>query len=322
MSDVVEIAVERHICGRMRPIPRVVRAVVGVEHIVSRVLQILCRFFALFHISADFDVFFSRNCAHAEIFGLADDGIAQRNGIILSAARLDLSDDLDGETVPVLETAAVFVLSAVGVFESELIEQIAFVHRMDLHAVHSRFLAQPRRLAESVYHLSDLVHGHRAAHNVLRPPRRELAGRSAQIFGVDYRLGDLAQSLVREKYLQCVRYRERPAEARRELYEQFRARLMQFGHVLFELREHLLVLIQPASSDRIAKRRYARNDESDVLFRPLHKEVCRFFIEVVGLHPAEQRRASHRAQHDTVFDLHVAYLPRREQSFVFFIHKR
>ena len=67
---VFEVAVLRHIYRRMRPVPCVVRAVVGVEHIIACVLEHLCRNLALFHIAPDFDILFAGKCALTETFRL------------------------------------------------------------------------------------------------------------------------------------------------------------------------------------------------------------------------------------------------------------
>ena len=71
MSNIVKVAVLRHIRRRMTPVPGVICTVVGVEHIVARVLKILCGLFTFLHISADLGIaFFTGKSAVAEILGL------------------------------------------------------------------------------------------------------------------------------------------------------------------------------------------------------------------------------------------------------------
>ena len=163
----------------MCPVPCIVGAVVRVEHVVARILQIFCGAFALFHIAADFDKVFTGHCADAEVFGLADDGITERYGIILAAFGFDCFDDFDGETVSVFKTSAVFVRSVVGVFVCELVKQITFVHGVNFHTVYARFLAELCSLCESVNHLLDFLLGEGAAFYVLRPTGRQFARRRA-----------------------------------------------------------------------------------------------------------------------------------------------
>ena len=196
MRDVVEVAVFGHICRRVRPIPRVVRAVIGVEHIVARVLQIFRRAFALLHIAPDFLVFLARNCALAQSLRLAENGIAQRNGVILTARRLDGFHRFDGEAVAVLERAAVFVGALIGIGEGELIEQIPLVYGMYLHAVHARLFAQLCRLRKGAHHLSDLLFRDGAALHVLCPARGQGRGRRADIGYVDDGSHERAERLV------------------------------------------------------------------------------------------------------------------------------
>ncbi len=68
VCNVVEIAVLRHIHWRMRPIPRIVSAVIGIKHIITCILQEFNRFFRFLHISAHFGIIFVGHCTVAKIF--------------------------------------------------------------------------------------------------------------------------------------------------------------------------------------------------------------------------------------------------------------
>ena len=65
---------------------------------------------------------------------------------------------------------------------------------------------------------------------------------------------------------------------------------------------------------------HAGQDQADAVLRAVKQEVCRFLIEVAGLHPAEQGCAAHGALDDAVLDLNVADLPGRKQGFILGIH--
>ena len=181
VCDVLEVAVFGHIGRRMRPVPCVVSAVIRVEHVVSRFFQIFYRLFGFGHIAAGFLEFLARNGSAAEALGLADHGVPQRNGEILAATRFDRLNYFDGETVPVFETAAVFVGAFVDVFQSKLIQQITFVDRVHLDSVHARVHQFLCGFGVSEYDFFDLFQRHFAAHSILRPSGRRRAGCGAQI---------------------------------------------------------------------------------------------------------------------------------------------
>ena len=77
-------------------------------------------------------------------------------------------------SVAVLKIAAVGVGAVVGVFHGKLVQQVAFVHRMDLHAVHPGFLAQNRRFGKGFDDLLDLGNRHLGA--VISGAQREGSG--------------------------------------------------------------------------------------------------------------------------------------------------
>ena len=104
------------------------------------------------HISERLGVFHA-GVQSVPLSGLTDLVIAFVNGkadyerIIPAASFADAFDDLLDEAHPVLEAAAVFVRTLVGVGAEELLQQIS-VGGMELHTVYSRFLAPYRRVDE------------------------------------------------------------------------------------------------------------------------------------------------------------------------------
>ena len=160
MLDILKVAVLGHIDGRMCPIPCVIGAVIAVEHIIARILQILGRYLGLLHVSADLDVILAGESALTEALGLGDYRISERNGEILAAFLLDSLDYLGCETISVLKGAAVFVGPLIDIFKGELVEQIALVDSVDLNAVHACVLEHLGGLSKCVYHLLNLSLGH------------------------------------------------------------------------------------------------------------------------------------------------------------------
>ena len=192
---------------------------------------------------------------------------------------------------------------------------------MYLHAVHARFFAQLCRLRKGAHHLFDLLFRDGAALHVLRPARGQGGGRRADIGYVDDGSHERAEHSVFQEGDKWICDCEGTPESRRQLNEQLRARLVDLLHIRFELAEHSLIFIQPASAHKVFERSNAGNDEPDVVFRAFQKELRGDFIEVIRLHPAEQRRSAHRAENDPVFDLYVPYFPWRKEGFVFCVHK-
>ena len=320
--DVLEVAVHRHVRGRVRPVPCVVGAVVAVEHVVARVLQELRGLFGFRHVAAHLDeVRLLGQRALTEALRLRDDRVAQRDGEVVAAVALDGLDDLGRDAVAVLKTAAVLVRALVRVLRGELVERVALVHGVHLDAVHARVLAHLCGLGERLHQLVDLLHGERAAHHAVRPAVRRGGRARKDVVHVEDGLAQRAEHLVLRHGHHQVVHGHRAAEARGDLDEQLRARLVEFLHVLFQLAELAGVLVQPAPAHRIADGGDARQDEAHVVLRALQKEVRGLLVKVVRLHPAEDGRAAHRAHHDAVLDLHIADLPRREECFVFLFHR-
>ena len=88
---------------------------------------------------------------------------------------------------------------------------------------------------------------------------------------------------------------------------------MELDHVLLELLEHSLVLVQPMTAGHthgVTDTLHAGEDKANALLGSLEQEVSSFLIEVAGLEPAKQGRAAHGALDNAVLDLYIADLER------------
>ena len=103
VAHVRKVAILRHVDRRMRPVPRVVGAVVAVQHVVARVLQEPCGKLGFRHVAPDLGVAFAGKRALPQPLGPGDDAVAQRHGEILPAGGLDGLDNLRREAVAVLQ---------------------------------------------------------------------------------------------------------------------------------------------------------------------------------------------------------------------------
>ena len=318
VRDVLKVAVLRHVHRRMRPVPGVIRTVVGVEHIVARILQKFCSLFGLFHVSAYLYVILTGHSTLAKALHLGLYGIAQRNGVILAARFLDRLDDLGCETVAVLKAAAVLVGALVKELNGKLVKQIPFVHSVHLHAVHARITAKLCGLGKCLDDLVDLLLGHLGADDIVCPTRGLRAGRCKLVIGIQHGLDQRAGQLVLVQ--RCYQLGDCPgaAHACGQLNEQLCSRFMDLVHKLLELLEHLGILVQILAPEGITNGRDTGDDQTDVVLRALQKQLGSLLVKVAArqLKPTEQRSAAHGAHDDTVFDLDVANLPRRKQRLI------
>ena len=194
------------------------------------------------------------------------------------------------------------------------------MHRVHFHAVHTRFLAHFRGLTVGVDDVLDLFFGECAAGDVLRPSGRQLAGRCADVGRIEDGLHQRAHHLILDGQREQLAQSKRTAESGCQLHEEFRTRLVDLVHIGFEFLESALRFVKPLSADEVSQRRDAGDDEPDVILRALEEESSRVLIEVMRLHPTEQRRSPHGTEHDAVLYLHIADLPRSEQRFVDLVH--
>ena len=319
MLDLRQIAVFGHIHRRVRPVPRVIRAVVAVEHIIARILQKLRGDLGLGHVAARLDILLAGQRALPEALGLRDDGIAQRHREIRAAGGLDGLDDLGGEAVAVFKTSAILIRALVDVVERELVEQIALVHGMDLHAVDARVLQELRAFGERVNEFLNFRLRHLARRQLIRPPVGRRAGRGRDLVEIHDRLRQHAQHGIVVELFHHLGHGKAPAEARRQLHEQLRARLMELRHPLCQIVVHLLILVQPLAVHRIIHRLTAGQDKTGIVFRNFKDKARAVLVKMVPFHPAEQIRAAHAGEHDAVLELDLADLPRRQQGLIAFL---
>ena len=201
MLNIAEIAVERHVYRRVRPVPCVVCAVIAGEHVIARVFEVLYRALGLRHIAANLGKYLAGNSTLTEALCLADDAVPQGYGEVLSAELLYLLHDLNGETVAVLKAAAVFVGAVVGVGHGELIHQISLVYCVHLHAVYTGILCEQNSLRIRLNVLMYLLTGQLAAF-VFRQPhiRRAFVRRDHERIHVEKRFHYRADELVVEHF--------------------------------------------------------------------------------------------------------------------------
>jgi hypothetical protein len=266
--DIFEVAVLRHVYRRMRPIPGIVSAIVAIEHVVSGILEILRGLLAFLHVAAHLDVIFAWERALVEAFGLRDDRIAERDRVILAARRLDRFHDLDREAVAVFKTPAPFIGPFIHVFESELVEEIAFVHGVDFDAIDARLLAKLRGLGESGDHFLDLFVRHLLAREGVAPAVGRSARGGADLVHVHDRLTKEIEDFVLTDLHHRRVDRHAAAETRGDLDEHLAAGLVDFLHEGFEFAVHPFVLVEPSPTHRVLDRGDARKDQSGPVLGP------------------------------------------------------
>ena len=138
-----------------------------------------------------------------------------------------------------------------------------------------------------------LFHGHRSRRHFVRPTVRGRACRRGYFVEVHKRLADNSQKLVCIKFFHHFAYCERTSESRRQLHEKFCTRLMKFGHPLFQILKHFLVLVQPLPEHRVVNGLTSRHNKPGVVLCNFHDEARAVFVEMVLLHPAEEVCAAH-----------------------------
>ena len=136
-GDIIQVQCLGHVDRRMRPVPGVIGAVIAVQHVIAGLFEHLSDLDTLFYVSAEFYEFFTGNSAFGETFGIGFYGVTKRYREFLPAFFLDRFYDLAGETQTVFQASAVLICTPVEVGNGELIQQIAFVYSVDLHAVDS-----------------------------------------------------------------------------------------------------------------------------------------------------------------------------------------
>ena len=244
----------------MRPVPRVVGAVVAVEHIVSGVLQILDGLLGLGHVAAELHELLAGDSALTEALGLGHHGVTQRHREVLAAHGLDRLHDLHSEAVAVFKGAAVLVGTVVHVGQRELIQQIALMHRVDLDTVHAE--ASCRSLAvlakaSTISWISSTVRG-----RDLHSGYQRLGGGGGgggDVVHVQEGLAHGAEGLVLEHLHHDVVDGHGASHTGGQLNEQLGAGLVELRQPLGQILEHLLVLVQPAAAHGVADALHTRH---------------------------------------------------------------
>ena len=322
MRYVLEVTVLGHIHRGMRPIPRVIRTVVRVEHIIAGILKILSRSLGLLHISSLLLIFLTGNSALGKALELGLYGVTEGYGIILAARLLYSLNNLYGEAVTVLKGAAVLVCTLVEELDSELVEKIALVHRVYLYAVNARLLTELCGLGERLDDLVDMLLGHLGTNDIGRPARRLCGGRCKLVVGVKYGLKKLAENGLFMNAAYKVGDSPGASHTRGKLDKELSSGLVYLIHKFLKLDEHLLILPKPPAPEGITKGRDTGDNKTYVIVCSLEEELCRLLIEAAArqLKPAEERGATHGAHYYSVFYLYVTYLPRCKQRLVFRTH--
>ena len=191
---------------------------------------------------------------------------------------------------------------------------------VNFNTVDPGFLEELGGLCKGFDLIVNLLDGHGAGLDLIVPAVRRGRSGGGDIVKVGNGAGELAEHRVLEQKDHGLRDSHGAAHARGELDEQLCTGLMELLHILLEILEHLLVLVQPTAADGVLDALHAGQDQADAVLRAVEQEVCRFFIEMARLHPAEQGRAAHGALDDAVLDLNIADLPRRKQGFILGIH--
>ncbi len=171
MRHIFKITVFGHIHRRMRPIPGVICTVIGIKHIITCILQILCRFLGFCHSASDLGIFFARHCAVAEVFKFGFHRITERYGIILSASFFNSIYDFCGKTIAIFKATAVFIGTFVKKLNCKLVKKISFVNGMNLNAVNARFLTKFGGLCKCFNNFVNLLYCHFGALDIVRPTR-------------------------------------------------------------------------------------------------------------------------------------------------------
>ena len=310
--NVCEVAVVGHVLRRMCPVPSVVSTVIAVEEVVACVAEVLDSLLGFGHVTAPLYELFAGNSALTPGLGVGLDGVTQGYGEVFAGVSLDALNDLNGEAETVLEGAAVLVFTPVPVLHGELVEQVTFVDSVDLDTVNACVAQHLCGLAECLDHLVDFLNGHGTGEHILLPTVRSCRCGSAAVAYVDDGGSDLVEDgiLVQDDHPggNC----HRAAEACCQLDEQLGAGLVVLYHVLFELLEHSLVLVQPAAAHGITDTLHAGENKANALLSSLEQEISCLFVEMAGLKPAKQRGTAHGALDNAVLYFDIANLERSE----------
>ena len=180
-----------------------------------------------------------------------------------------------------------------------------------------------RGLCESVDLVVDLLNGHGTGLDFVVPAVRSCGSGSGDVVKVGNGACDLTEQGVLEQGDHGLGDSHGTTHAGCELNKQLGTGLVELLHVNGKVLEQLVVLIQPLTAgdaQRIADALHTGQDQAHAVLRAVEQEVCGLLIEVVRLHPAEQRGAAHGTLDDAVGYFYVTDLPRCKQGIVLGIH--
>ena len=149
-SRILQITGQRHIHRRMCPEPGIVASVIRVQGIRTGFFQKPCEGNALLSVAAEFLIILSGKRALVKASHFTGDAVTDNDRIILSAGLLDFPDDFRCKASPVLQASAIFIRTLVGAGNGKLIQQIAFVNRMDFNTVDAGPFTQRRSLGKAL----------------------------------------------------------------------------------------------------------------------------------------------------------------------------
>ena len=181
---------------------------------------------------------------------------------------------------------------------------------MDFDAVDAGFLDEACGLTEGIDDVVDLFLREGAGLHLVGPAVRRIGRRSRQVLRVHDGACDLVDDVVLAEHGHHFGESHGAAEAGGHLDEHLGAGLVELFHVLFELVEFPLVLVQPCAAEDVFDGGNAGQDQTAVVLGDRLQEPGRFLVEMVGLGPAEDARSAHGSKDDTVLDLDIADLPR------------
>ena len=267
VCNIGKITVLRHVHGRMRPVPRIVGAVVSVEHVISCVLKILCCPLGLLHIPPDLGVIFTRHGTVAESLHLGLYGITQRYRVILPAGFFDSFNNLRGKAIAIFKVTAIFIRALVEKLDSKLIQKIPFVNRVYFHAVHTSIFAELCRFRKRFNDFMNLSHCDFRAFDIVCPARR-LRRRRRQLMGcVKHRFHKFARNRVLVQWDNGIRDSPGSTHTGSELNKELCSGFVNLIHENGKILKHLWILPKPFTPKGISQRGNAGNNQPYVIIR-------------------------------------------------------
>ena len=183
---------------------------------------------------------------------------------------------------------------------------------VNLNAVNAGLSQALGGLTEGHHHLLDLSHGEGTGGHVLSPAVGGGGGGGAAVLHVHNGACQLIEHVVLGQRGHPAVDGHGTAHTGGQLDEQLCPGLMELHHVLLQLFEHLVVLIQPLSAgdtQLVSDALHTGQDQAHAVLRPVEQEISGFLIEVIRLQPAEEGGAAHGALDDAVLYFHIADFP-------------